>query len=141
MTNVFGAKFLKTLSPVIIPLPEEGTGEEEEDKEEEGGEDQPGGSKSSDGQEAKDSERKIWGMVSRAGEGVGRADNDRQFLYLNGRPVDLPKVLRITNFACSKTPRSWHFSRVVRFFLCTAEAFPYLTDPAEIGTLRFFVWT
>lgn len=38
------------------------------------------------------SERKVWGMVSKAGEGVGRADNDRQFIYVNGRPVDLPKV-------------------------------------------------
>lgn len=38
------------------------------------------------------SKREIWGMVSKAGEGVGRADNDRQFFYVNDRPVDLPKV-------------------------------------------------
>ncbi|CAM9152807.1 unnamed protein product [Pylaiella littoralis] len=99
VTNVFGAKFLRTLSPVSIFLPEEGAEEEEEEKEEdeeenkeEGGE--PDDTKSSRGREAERGERKIWGMVSKAGEGVGRADNDRQFLYLNGRPVDLPKFTR-----------------------------------------------
>lgn len=35
---------------------------------------------------------RVQGFVSRAGEGVGRSDNDRQFFYLNGRPVDIPKV-------------------------------------------------
>lgn len=102
MTNVFGAKFLRTLSPVSIFLPEEGAEEEEEEKEEdeeenkeEGGE--PDDTKSSRGREAERGERKIWGMVSKAGEGVGRADNDRQFLYLNGRPVDLPKVIDYRN--------------------------------------------
>lgn len=84
---MFGAKFLSTLSSVDIGLDEEAT--EEKDQE---------GEVSSDGRSAADcaahkgSERKIWGMVSKAGAGVGRADNDRQFLYLNGRPVDLPKV-------------------------------------------------
>lgn len=93
VTNVFGAKFLSTLSPVDIYLNEE---EETED-----GQSQPGDMASSAEQEGPDgaakmeqaSERKIWGMVSKAGEGVGRADNDRQFLYLNGRPVDVPKVM------------------------------------------------
>lgn len=98
VTNVFGAKYLRTLSPVNIILPNETTeeeeeeeGEKEEEQKEEG--DRPGGATSSGGREAKGGERKIWGMVSKAGEGVGRADNDRQFLYLNGRPVDLPKVV------------------------------------------------
>lgn len=96
VTNVFGAKFLKTLSTVSICLPEEGARNEEEEEEEEEDEDKKQGKQgvatSSGAQKAKDGERKIWGMVSKAGVGVGRADNDRQFLYLNGRPVDLPKV-------------------------------------------------
>ncbi|CAM9617036.1 unnamed protein product [Chrysoparadoxa australica] len=37
---------------------------------------------------------KITGMVSKAGEGVGRSDSDRQFCFLNGRPVELDKVMR-----------------------------------------------
>ncbi len=36
-------------------------------------------------------------MVSRAGAGCGRASGDRQFFYLNGRPVDLPKAVRALN--------------------------------------------
>lgn len=98
VTNVFGAKFLRALSPVNISLPEEGAEEVEEEEEQEEGHDeqreqgQGDDPKPSSGQKVKNSERKIWGMVSKAGEGVGRADNDRQFLYLNGRPVDLPKV-------------------------------------------------
>lgn len=95
VTNVFGAKFLRALSPVNICLPEEGAEEEREEQEEPGEQEEQGqgdGSKPSSGHKAKKGERRIWGMVSKAGEGVGRADNDRQFLYLNGRPVDLPKV-------------------------------------------------
>lgn len=37
------------------------------------------------------------GLVSKAGAGVGRSDNDRQFFYLNGRPVDLPALARVVN--------------------------------------------
>ena len=39
----------------------------------------------------------IKGFVSRTGSGVGRSDNDRQFTYCNGRPVDLPKVIKVVN--------------------------------------------
>jgi DNA mismatch repair protein PMS2 len=37
----------------------------------------------------------ITGYVSKAGSGVGRSDNDRQFLYCNGRPVDIPKFSKV----------------------------------------------
>jgi hypothetical protein len=40
---------------------------------------------------------RISGYVSKAGAGVGRSDNDRQFLFCNGRPVDLPKLTRTMN--------------------------------------------
>lgn len=122
MTNVFGAKFLRTLAPVSILLPEEGTekGGEEEEEKEEGKEDggQPSDATSSGGPDAKGGERKIWGMVSKAGEGVGRADNDRQFLYLNGRPVDLPKVCRLSTLGrhVFGTFSLWQF-------ICTCEPF------------------
>ena len=39
----------------------------------------------------------ITGFISRAGVGVGRSDNDRQFVFCNGRPVDLPKFTKILN--------------------------------------------
>ena len=120
VTNVFGAKFLRALSPVSISLPEEGAEEVEEEEEQEedgqgeqkkqgeGGDPHPSG-----GQKAKNTERRIWGMVSKAGEGVGRSDNDRQFLYLNGRPVDLPKVSErlasVTTFLCEFTQKAVRF--------------------------------
>lgn len=90
MTNVFGAKFLSTLSPVDISLDENTTegkslaGDDTSSVEQEN----PSPAAAIPGK----GDRKVWGMISKAGEGVGRADNDRQFLYLNGRPVDLPKV-------------------------------------------------
>jgi DNA mismatch repair protein MutL len=40
---------------------------------------------------------RIEGMVSRAGEGVGRSDSDRQFTFVNGRPVDLSRALKALN--------------------------------------------
>ncbi|CAM9959387.1 unnamed protein product [Scytosiphon promiscuus] len=116
VTNVFGAKFLRTLSPVSIPLPEEGAEKEvEEEEEEEAKEAEKNTSDvtSLSVQKAKDSERKIWGMVSKAGEGVGRADNDRQFLYLNGRPVDLPKFTR----AISEVWRAYEMKQKPAFIL------------------------
>ena len=39
----------------------------------------------------------VTGFVSKVGLGVGRSDNERQFLYCNGRPVDLPKVVKVLN--------------------------------------------
>ena len=39
----------------------------------------------------------INGYISRVGVGVGRADNDRQFVFCNGRPVDLPKFTKVLN--------------------------------------------
>ena len=39
----------------------------------------------------------ISGYVSRVGTGIGRSDNDRQFIFCNGRPVDLPKFSKVLN--------------------------------------------
>ncbi|CAK9200952.1 unnamed protein product [Sphagnum troendelagicum] len=40
---------------------------------------------------------KVEGFVSKPGAGCGRASGDRQFFYVNGRPVDLPKISRLLN--------------------------------------------
>lgn len=40
---------------------------------------------------------RVTGLVSKAGTGVGRSNNEKQFLYLNGRPVDLPRVTKALN--------------------------------------------
>ncbi len=36
-------------------------------------------------------------VESQAGAGVGRSDNDKQFVFCNGRPVELPRVTRLLN--------------------------------------------
>lgn len=41
--------------------------------------------------------QRLSGFVSRAGCGVGRSDNARQFMFLNGRPVDLPRLTKAIN--------------------------------------------
>lgn len=91
---MFGSKFLQTLSPleVDVPVPSQpsdcdgGAFSSAADID-------VGGEVSRAGSEVV----KISGYVSKAGMGVGRSDNDRQFIFCNGRPVDLPKVTRIMN--------------------------------------------
>lgn len=39
----------------------------------------------------------VKGFVSKIGLGVGRNDNDRQFIFLNGRPVDMPRLVKALN--------------------------------------------
>lgn len=39
----------------------------------------------------------VRGLVSKVGLGVGRSDNDRQFTFCNGRPVDLPRFAKVLN--------------------------------------------
>ena len=53
----------------------------------------------------------ISGFVSRAGVGVGRGDNDRQFLFCNGRPVDLTKFNRVLNEVNRGTNRIDYISK------------------------------
>lgn len=40
---------------------------------------------------------RIVGWVSKAEAGCGRAAGDRQFLYVNGRPVDMPRAIKVIN--------------------------------------------
>lgn len=39
----------------------------------------------------------VKGFISRVGVGVGRSDNDRQFVFCNGRPVDMPNIVKSLN--------------------------------------------
>ena len=40
---------------------------------------------------------RIVGLVSKATSGTGRSAGDRQFMFINGRPVDLPKAVKVLN--------------------------------------------
>ncbi|KAH7678710.1 ATPase domain of HSP90 chaperone/DNA topoisomerase II/histidine kinase protein [Dioscorea alata] len=46
---------------------------------------------------------KVEGFISKPGQGSGRTLGDRQFFYVNGRPVDMPKVGKLLNelYKCS----------------------------------------
>lgn len=39
----------------------------------------------------------VEGFLSKPGPGTGRNSGDRQFFYVNGRPVDVPKVTKLVN--------------------------------------------
>lgn len=39
----------------------------------------------------------LTGFVSRCDHGAGRSATDRQYIYINKRPCDLPKVIRLVN--------------------------------------------
>lgn len=39
----------------------------------------------------------VEGFLSKPGPGTGRISGDRQFFYVNGRPVDIPKVTKLVN--------------------------------------------
>jgi DNA mismatch repair protein PMS2 len=39
----------------------------------------------------------VQGFLSKPGPGNGRNSGDRQFFYVNGRPVDMPKVTKLVN--------------------------------------------
>ncbi|CAI5465886.1 unnamed protein product [Closterium sp. Yama58-4] len=40
---------------------------------------------------------RVTGFLSRPGAGSGRSSGDRQFFFLNGRPVDLPRLSKLLN--------------------------------------------
>ncbi|KAL6217237.1 hypothetical protein ACLB2K_010454 [Fragaria x ananassa] len=40
---------------------------------------------------------KVEGFLSKSGQGSGRNMGDRQFFFVNGRPVDMPKVTKLVN--------------------------------------------
>ena len=39
----------------------------------------------------------LTGFVSRCDHGTGRSANDRQYIYINKRPCDMPKLTRLVN--------------------------------------------
>jgi DNA mismatch repair protein PMS2 len=40
---------------------------------------------------------RVEGFLSKPGPGTGRTSEDRQFFYVNGRPLDMPKVSKLVN--------------------------------------------
>jgi DNA mismatch repair protein PMS2 len=103
IANIFGTKFFSSLQPVKTALASSGAGVIDSGDEENHGmkddleEDNNNNEDDETREEQEDKQKfQIHGYVSRAGGGIGRSDNDRQFFFLNGRPVEQPAVKRWT---------------------------------------------
>jgi DNA mismatch repair ATPase MutL len=91
--SVFGSKFLLTMTQISIPLISSSAVTATADTD--------------DGDSVADTPTEsaaavtvfggIDGYISRVGEGVGRSDNDRQFLFCNNRSVDIPRIAKVIN--------------------------------------------
>jgi len=104
ISSVFGGKFLTSLMTINLSINKEVNTNTETGNDEvvmdEGNLPIPVNSSHCDNGKIIDSNKvecSISGYVSKAGLGVGRSDNDRQFIFCNGRPVDLPKVTKVIN--------------------------------------------
>jgi DNA mismatch repair protein PMS2 len=103
ISSVFGSTFLSTLVPVSVEVTTGSAVALVYDNDDHlAGNTSPGESGAAD-LEIKDCNiptkvvAVIKGYVSKAGAGVGRSDNDRQFIFCNGRPVDLPRFTKVLN--------------------------------------------
>ncbi|KAJ3158184.1 Mismatch repair endonuclease pms2 [Geranomyces michiganensis] len=92
ISNVFGVKMLESLVPVNLVLCTLGTTTA----------DTEAGETTVDGEEdeeasSQDFRVEVSGFISRPSPQVARNSNDRQFLYVNGRPCDIPRVSKAVN--------------------------------------------
>ncbi len=99
ISSLFGSKFFRSLQSIDIDVSaafgQSGGDDSSSDK----GKDKHAGS-SAIGVTNKKRDRdtpRITGFVSKSGAGVGRSNTDRQFLFIRGRPVDLPKAVKAAN--------------------------------------------
>lgn len=82
LSSLFGTKFPQTLEPVSLSL---------------------NGSLDMRNKEVEHSSpqaatrRVAVGLVSRVGEGVGRSESDRQFIFINRRPINAHRIIRAIN--------------------------------------------
>lgn len=61
------------------------------------------------------------GYVSKLELGCGRASSDRKFLYINTRPVDLPKVCKIIHELYRSNGRKDYPSYILNIQIPTSE--------------------
>ena len=69
------------------------------------------------------------GMVSKASPGCGRGAGDRQFFFVNGRPVDLPKAARV----CNETYRQYNQTTSGTPFPCVVLDLRLPTDAYDVN--------
>ncbi|KAK1278172.1 DNA mismatch repair protein PMS1 [Acorus gramineus] len=71
---------------------------------------------------------KVEGFLSKPGFGCGRNMGDRQFFYINGRPVDMPKVSKLVN-EVYRTSNSKQYPIVIMNFTVPAKAYDVNVTP------------
>ncbi|KAK1354179.1 DNA mismatch repair protein PMS2 [Heracleum sosnowskyi] len=74
---------------------------------------------------------KLDGFLSKSGHGSGRYMSDRQFLFVNGRPVDMPKVGKIVN-ELYKGANSRQFPIAILDFTLPSRACDVNVTPARV---------
>ncbi|RWR95291.1 DNA mismatch repair protein [Cinnamomum micranthum f. kanehirae] len=62
---------------------------------------------------------KVEGFLSKPGYGSGRSIGDRQFFYVNGRPVDMPKVTKLINELYKSSNSRQHPIAIMNFIVPT----------------------
>ncbi|KAI9279945.1 hypothetical protein BC943DRAFT_331431 [Umbelopsis sp. AD052] len=82
IANIFGAKVISQIIPVNLSLSQAAN-------------DTPTVDESND--EKNGESVKVIGFISKPTWGNGRSSSDRQYLYINGRPCNLPKISRALN--------------------------------------------
>ncbi|KAH9622924.1 hypothetical protein KSS87_013132 [Heliosperma pusillum] len=68
------------------------------------------------------------GFVSKSGNGSGRNMGDRQFFYVNGRPVDMPKVSKLVN-ELYRSANSRQYPIVILNFIVPSMAYDVNVTP------------
>ncbi|KAI9915128.1 hypothetical protein PsorP6_007146 [Peronosclerospora sorghi] len=94
IASVFGTKFFRTLLSVDVSLHEEFENRANDTTDEARDEESEELERKSADNALSQRQWNVVGYVSKVGAGVGRSDSDRQFFFINGRPFDLPKVLK-----------------------------------------------
>ncbi|KAI3961202.1 hypothetical protein MKX01_035788 [Papaver californicum] len=70
----------------------------------------------------------VEGFISKPGQGSGRNLGDRQFFFVNGRPVDMPKVSKLVN-ELYKTSSSKQYPIMVMNFIVPTKAYDVNVTP------------
>ncbi|XP_074278976.1 DNA mismatch repair protein PMS1 [Silene latifolia] len=71
---------------------------------------------------------RVEGFVSKSGNGSGRNMGDRQFFYVNGRPVDMPKVSKLVN-ELYRSANSRQYPIVILNFIVPSMAYDVNVTP------------
>lgn len=62
---------------------------------------------------------KVDGFLSKSGQGSGRNMGDRQYFFVNGRPVDMPKVTKLVNELYRRANSQQHPIAIMNFTVPT----------------------